>query len=410
MVNVVDQVLGLTGKLISGFLSWPFLLFVLLAWLANRHRDHIGSFLDRRGAVKRSDFSSAVRDEMESVNKEMGDLKLMVNELRAQTMRIEASGSDYSITSALEPIDGRIKALEKGVEKVRSEMEHLLVTALPGEVKRGIEPLEVEMGKMKNGLDQVGSQLTGLDTGDRLNAVSETVEQIGAVVAGLKTDVGALRSRAEDWVPQARADALETSLAGMGGELREVKESLAALQADAGVNDLKTGLERLDARIAEIDGKDHSAELESMIGRFRGDVEALRSDVAQLSSHVEKLVPGATADMLATRIEETRRDLVELQETVGGLKIPLERLSSQVVDERWGKGELSLDSTGNKALPLEIMKQEMRSSRWEWRRVRRLAKSVGMTEEAAEAILESDPDVTLSKDDWGRKIAKLSQR
>ena len=33
-----------------------------------------------------------------------------------------------------------------------------------------------------------------------------------------------------------------------------------------------------------------------------------------------------------------------------------------------------------------------------------------MTEEAAEAILESDPDVTLSKDDWGRKIAKLSQR
>lgn len=410
MVNIVDQVLGLTGKLITSILSWPFLLFVLLVWLANRYRDHIGSILDRRGAVKRADFSSAVRTELEPVNKEIGDLKLVVDDLRSQLMKIETGRSGYTITSAIEPIDGRIKALETGIEKAQSEMKDLLSKDLSGRLKQVVEPLEKELERRREWLDRLDGRLTALEAGEDRQAVSETLDRLRGDVEVLKADFSSLGSREEEWAPRALVDELGSSLDRLNEKLPALNAAVEALQADRRVSDLQVGLDRLAGRLEEFDAEDSTDAVKSVPEGFHDDVEALRSDVIQLKAHVDHLAPRTVAETLEAGLAETKRDLAELRETVGGLRVPLERLSSQVVEEGSEKAGLPPEQKGGRPLPLEIMKQEMRSSRWEWRRVRRLAKSVGMTEEAAEAILDNDPEVTVSKDDWGRKIAKLSQR
>jgi hypothetical protein len=58
-------------------------------------------------------------------------------------------------------------------------------------------------------------------------------------------------------------------------------------------------------------------------------------------------------------------------------------------------------------IPLRVMKDALASTRWEWRRVKKLAGIAGLTEERALEMLESDPEFEVKKDDWGRRIAKL---
>lgn len=410
MVNVVDLVMGLTGKLITSLLSWPFLLFVLIIWLANRYRDHIGSILDRRGAIKRADFSSAIRNELESVNKEIGDLKLLASELKSQVGKIGAAPVGDAIGSVLEPIDGRIKTLETGIETVRSDMQHLLVTRLSEELHLGIMPLNEEMGRLGEEVGRLRSKLAELESGSLWNSAAETIERLSSDVEELKTEVNSFAVRGEEWAPRALSEELAGSLERMDGDLRGFNAVLQALQADQRVSNLQVRLDGLDGRLAETDAQGSTDVLNSATDRFHEEIEAVRGDVARLSAQVDGIASHTHANALNARIEETRKDLADLRETVGRLRVPLEKLSSQVVDIMSDGEGLTLASKSNPALPLEIMKQEMRTSRWEWRRVRRLAKSVGMTEEAAEAILENDPEVTLSKDDWGRKIAKLSIR
>ncbi len=68
MTKLIEQVLGLTDKLMGSLLDWPFLLFVVAVWIMSRYRDQIGSMLDRRGAVGAGVVIKAVRREMEPVH------------------------------------------------------------------------------------------------------------------------------------------------------------------------------------------------------------------------------------------------------------------------------------------------------------------------------------------------------
>ena len=89
MLNIVELLTQLVGKVIEHVFNWPFLLFVFLVWLVARFKNQIGSMLDKRGAVPASELSSKIHKEVDPLNKELGLLTTQMTEIQFQLRKIE---------------------------------------------------------------------------------------------------------------------------------------------------------------------------------------------------------------------------------------------------------------------------------------------------------------------------------
>ncbi len=120
MFSIVDSLIRLVGKVIDHLMDWPFLLFVLLVWLAARFRDQIGSFLDRRGAVPAQELSGKIRKEVDPLAKGVNQLSTQVTDLQFQMRRVEDTQSEDRQMRALNPLKARISVIETNSTAVRA--------------------------------------------------------------------------------------------------------------------------------------------------------------------------------------------------------------------------------------------------------------------------------------------------
>lgn len=289
MANLFEQLFMLIGGVVKYLLDWPFLLFVFLVWVAGRYRDQIGSFLDRRGAIKTSDLSPAVRRELEPIIKELGEIKPAVADLQIRLLKMESRHSDYRLAQAVEPIENRIRSLEESFQRLPSRVE-------------------------------------------------------------------------------APAD-------------QELLEKLSAVSIAKGreLNELKAAVEKLESRLSEAVSKT--------------DLEELR-DVA------EKLV--SEQEGLKRSLETVLADVESLGERVS-VGVPAAASESPVLPG-YASGPVTMESA-----QYQLMKQALTSKGWKWRRVATLAKSAGLSEDEAAAILEKHEEITVTRDEKGRRIAKLEE-
>lgn len=322
MLNLLDQLLGLTAKVIGFLLDWPFLLFVFLVWLVSRYRDQLGSVLDRRGTVRRSDLSSAIREELDPLTKDIGDLKPDVSTLRTKVAGIEAKQSEYATERFLEPIGQRVKALEVAVEKMQSDVDRLAGIDFQEQLSSSIEPVDKAMESFRRDVEQLTSRLDPVSTD--VNKVKQGLEDLSAGFQPVQKEMDSLRKTVEQVESQLDAGVSSDSFQQLQGDLEQFREELG------GLNDAVAGL--------------------------KSDVEAQA-----------KLVEAAPAQL---KQAASQADLI----------------------------------------PLRVMKDALASTRWEWRRVKKLASIAGLSEDKATEMLENDPELTVKKDDWGRRVAKLSKK
>jgi predicted nucleic acid-binding Zn-ribbon protein len=325
MLNLLDQLLGLTVKVLDVLFAWPFLLFVFLVWLVSRYRDQIGATLDRRGAIKRSELSSAIREELDPINKDLGNLKPDVSQLRTQMAKLEASQSEYASERLLDPITAKVKALEETSRDMKSELDRLSGIDVDEWVSKGLEP--------------VGEDLTNL--GRRLDELTKKFEPINAEMESIRKNM--------------------EQLADKFGPVNEQVENLGQ-------------------RVIDMESRQDSSSSTDSVKQLQVDTEQMGKELSGLSEAVA---------LLKSEVETAP--------------------ASKEAPASPTKGA-SKAATEAELIPLRVMKDALASTRWEWRRVKKLASIAGLSEEKAMQMLESDPELIVKKDDWGRRIAKLSKK
>jgi len=289
MASLFEQLFILIGRVAKHLLDWPFLLFILLVWIASRYRDQIGSFLDRRAAIKPFDLSAAVRKELEPIIKELGDLQPAVADLQTQLLKLESRHSDYRLAQAVEPVEARVRSLEEALQRLTPRDE----------------------------------SLSDQELHEKLWAVTEPI----------------------------------------GRE----------------VNDLKAAVEKLEARVAQAESK--------------ADLEGMRDVAENLASEQEGL---------KRSLEILRSEVESLGDNLAGAA-PVAAPGSSASPSH-ASGPVTMESA-----QYQLMKQALKSKGWKWRRVATLAKSAGLSEDEAVAILEKHEEITVTRDEKGRRIAKLEE-
>ena len=320
MLNLLDQLFGLTAKVLEFIFNWPFLLFVFLVWIVNRYRDQIGSTIDRRGTIRRGEISSAIREELDPLTKDIGDLKPDVYTLRTQVARIEARQSDYTSESLLGPITARVQALEQALEKMHTSVDRLAGMDFQEQLSNGISPITEEL-------------------------------------EGFRRDV----------------ELLTTRLDRVGTDMDEFKQEMAALRN--GFEPVKKDVDSVTEALKGLQSQTEAQESTESFQQLQGDMQQFRKELTGLTDALTTLKDdvAAQAEISATASAATGARDAEL-------------------------------------IPLRVMKDALASTRWEWRRVKKLASIAGLSEDKAMKMLENDPDLTVKKDDWGRRIAKLSKK
>lgn len=348
MLNLLDQLLGLTAKVLGHLLDWPFLLFIFLVWLANRYRDQIGSALDRRGAIKRSELASAIRDELDPLNRDLGDLKPDVSQLRTRVAKIEALQSEYALEQLLKPIKAKLTALEESVQTARTRVDQIGSIDLGSEISGRLSPINSDMERLRENLDRLAKDFQPVD--QDLQRLKKSLDQVAQEFLPLAEEVGTVKQ-----------------------SLAEITERLEPVNAV--MESFQTSLKHLESRVEETPSADAVQRLHQEMEQMGEELAGVTVSVDLLKSKVENY----------SQVEEPLAQSVWREQSATALK------------------EVEL-------IPLRVMKDALSSTRWEWRRVKKLAGIAGLTEEKALEILESDPDLVVKKDDWGRHIAKLSTR
>ncbi len=324
MLNLLDQLLGLTAKVLGYLLDWPFLLFVFLVWLASRYRDQIGSALDRRGAIKRSELASAIRDELEPITRDIGDLKPDVSQLRTKVAKIESLQSEYASERLLKPVNARVQSLEETVQEIQTRVSEVAGVDLRSEISERLAPVNKELELLRETLDRLAQEIQPFS--EEVGKVKQSLEQISQ-----------------------RLDPVDRSM-----------------------ENLETALKRLESRVGEAPSAETVQQLHREVAQMGEELSGVTVSVALLKSRVEKYTD---AEGSPSRSPGKQRNPNALKDA--------------------------------ELIPLRVMKDALASTRWEWRRVKKLAGIAGLTEDRALEMLESDPDLEVKKDDWGRRIAKL---
>ncbi|MDQ7785597.1 MAG: hypothetical protein RDU20_22140 [Desulfomonilaceae bacterium] len=324
MLNLLENLLGLTATVLGYLLDWPFLLFVFLVWLASRYRDQLGSALDRRAAIKRSELASAVRDELGPITKDLGGLKPDVAELKTRTAKIEALQSEYASERILKPINSRVEALEESLRQLQTQVDRI------ADVDRR---------------DEIA---------DRLASVDSDVQDLRGTVDRLEQELRPLKE--------------ET--AGVKETLEEI--SVRSKPLDGALQSFDKRVKSLESRVDEAPSADEIRRLDDDMERLGEELSGVTVSFALLKAKVEKPVDGEGAPARSAREDGNSGHLKDAD-----------------------------------LIPLRVMKDALASTRWEWRRVKKLAGIAGLTEDKALQMLENDPDLMVKKDDWGRRIAKL---
>ncbi len=324
MLNLLDQLLGLTANVLGLLLDWPFLLFIFLVWLASRYRDQIGSALDRRGAIKRSELASAIRDELDPITKDLGEIKPDVSQLRTRAAKIEARQSQYASEQLLKPVNVRVHALEESIGNMQARMEQIAGIDHKSEISERLSPVNRDMDHLKETLDQLTQQYGPLNA--EIGSVKRTLDEI-----------------TERFEPIGRS-----------------------------VERFENSLKQLESRMDETPHAEAIQQLHKEMEKMGKELAGVNVSVDLLKSTVEESVDVEAPPLQASRKTRTSKALKDAD-----------------------------------AIPLRVMKDALASTRWEWRRVKKLAGIAGLSEERALEMLENDPELLVKKDDWGRRIAKL---
>ena len=280
MTDIVSQLFGLTEKLIGLLLSWPFLLFAFLFWVVNRYRDQIGSMLDRRGAVKASVLSKAVKQELEPVSKELETIVPTVSALRYELDQLKAAHAEDKLTPALEPIRKLIAALDGRISEVRAESGGLVREELSAALARERE------------------------------VVCQDLTKFGEALAAQQCRLATL-------APREAVDALAAGLEPTRAELAAMSDAIALLHTEMDAGASKNDIERLQQELATL----------------KGAVETLQDRLKSAQTELEA--------RLADRVETLSRDMGVVKETVDRLDRPSEAPVKAAAAKRPVPGEAS---------------------------------------------------------------------
>jgi len=245
--------------------------------------------------------------------------------------------------------------------------------------------------------DQIGAFLdrrASLRRSDLSIAIREEIAPIAKDIGSLKADVVELKGRV------AQIDGAQSGY-------REEK-LISPLQ-----NQMKLLDERLDRLQSELDSvskRDLSTEFAAALSPLAQDVERVRRDLTTLETLTREPGPNAAQEAVQSEMGVIRQEVAALGTRLEELESRVENVPAdeQAAGAREQAPANVLRSLEN-AVPLRIMKEALSSTRWEWRRVKKLAGMAGVTEEKALELLEGDPAFMVKKDDWGRRIAKLAE-
>lgn len=246
--------------------------------------------------------------------------------------------------------------------------------------------------------DQIGSALDRRESIKRAELLSAVREELAPV----RKDVGDLKVE----VMQLKADLVKV-------EATQTEYATGRLLGpiDARIKVLEQAVEQ------DSPGPDSGA-TSDLTERLKAELDQLRHETENLKQRWDEFKPlmptlpesGAFVE-LQTEVTRTRQEMNGLQEAVAKVTRAMEEIASSRVMAQ----EPSADAQANEVrraedlVPLRVMREALSSTRWEWRRVKKLAQIAGITEEKALELLEGDPQLIVKKDDWGRRIAKLSE-
>jgi|GEM_PF-5518816 len=286
MESFAQQVLALTEKVIGFILNWPFLLFVFLVWMVHRYREQIASILERRGTIKRSELSSAIREHVELLNRNVGGIKSEVASFSAKVAQLEAAQSECRLSAFLEPVNAKIAALEGSLLVVQTAVEALAKKELPERMAAELKPLSRDLNDLKAEFDGIRASAAAL-------ATRESVETLGKGVSALERDLTELRIVVPGLVsPQNLAAELEPL----------IRDTVA----------LKEGLERIGAQVATVPSQDALNELGTRM-------ESLQQDLSEMRRQLERPEPQA-ADSAAKERAEPRQSVAKTGEPAKAAK------------------------------------------------------------------------------------------
>jgi archaellum component FlaC len=303
MTTIIERLIELTGKLMNTLLDWPFLGFVFLLWIANRYRNQIGSFLDRRGTVPAGDISKAVKQNLEPISSDVADLRTAILDLRRQMTRLDDSESRRA--QILEPVNVKIASVEEAVAKLRLRFEGMNHKELPELLTRGLDPLRKDLSLLRDDFERIGTELAAFALKEGVDRLESSVDELKKSVEPLSNDLNLLRdtlgraqTELETFASKDVVETLQTVTRAVEEQLRGVRDSLSTLQS-------KT---------------EAFAPAETVV-QLEKELGGLKSTVADLTA-VVRSVPAELAEKLAREVEPINKE-------VGLLKLSVEQLQSQ---------------------------------------------------------------------------------
>lgn len=304
MTTIIERLVELTGKFMSILLDWPFLGFVFLLWIANRYRNQIGSFLDRRGAVPAGDISKAVKQNLEPVASDLTDLRAAILDLRRQMARID----DFESRRAqiLEPVNAKISTVEEAVAKLRIRIEGMNHKELPELLTRGLDPLRKDLSLVKEDVEKIQTELTAFVPKEGIERLESSVEELNKGFEPLRNDLNQLKeslmrvqSEFGMFASKDAVETLQTVMRTVEEQLRGVRENLSVLQS-----------------------KTETFALAEAAARVEEELDRLKSSMVNLTALVES-VPAELAEKWA-------RDVEPINKEMGLLKLSVEQLQPEL--------------------------------------------------------------------------------
>jgi predicted nucleic acid-binding Zn-ribbon protein len=289
--SIFDGIFGILSKLIGLVFDWPFLLFAFLVWMATRFRDQIGSILDRRGAIPAEELSSRIRQELESVSREVAALSGELADLQQQMSKMENTVSRSTGDAVLDPIRTKLNSIDARTAGIRSDLN---------EVSR----------------DEQKSR-------EVIEANRKQVEQIASLTAALK-----------DETAKNHQETLSASAP---------KEAVEAVQAR--VDSVESGIREIGAQVAEIRtaaenavSRDSLELLKAELKPTLVEIDGLKSAIKDFQSRLESEPWNEAAAMLTTRIEPIRADLDKMSETIDEMRRETGGMVPRDVTDRLDEG------------------------------------------------------------------------
>lgn len=320
MTKLIELALGLTDKLMGSLLDWPFLLFIVAAWVLTRYRDQIGSMLDRRGAVGAGVVISAVRREMQPVLTEVEGLAKAVSELKYEVERLQALHSENRLSRVLEPVKQRISGLEEAIARTQTETERIVRKDVSETLTKERSAVKAEIDNIRQVLDQYAARIKSLAAQEVVDRTNADVKAAQAELGAVTKTVHELQSYTETLAKKDATEDLKKEIQALAQGSQELRKSLVDLESLA------------KSLPAEVEGRFHG-ELTSL----RGELSSAQETVAQLAAGLGRAATKDVTDKLQAEVDPLIAELATLKESIASFDASVAATAQELKDRVAGE-------------------------------------------------------------------------